>query len=119
MGIVTDWSRGELKVIKDECRYIQEEPLSYEFICTKQQKELTDEELDNCEYGKCALFEELKACCNCKHSSVQIYETGTIDDIEYRCTLQNNKLIYDDSSPGLVNYADFPLCNIDKFESIG
>jgi hypothetical protein len=106
-------------MIKDECRYLIEEPWSYEFICTKQQKKLTDEEIDNCEYGKCALFEELKSCCNCKHSSVQIYETGTIDDIEYRCTLQNNKLIYDDGSPYQIHYADFPLCNINRFESIG
>lgn len=118
MDIVMDWNKEGSKVVKDECRYLKEDLFSYEFICTKQQKELTDEELDSCEYGKCVLFEELKACCNCKHSNVQIYETGTIDDIEYRCSLQNNKLIYDDSSFGLVHYADFPLCNIDKFESI-
>jgi len=47
-----------------------------------------------------------------------VYETGSIDDIEYRCKLQNNKLIYDDSNPYVTHPLDFPDCHINKYEQI-
>lgn len=40
-------------------------------------------------------------------------ETGTIDDIEYRCPFQENKLTYDDSiAPCYNHYYDVPECNV-------
>jgi hypothetical protein len=80
--------------------------------CTKNKCCISD--IDNCTY-----FEIPKTCDNCKHSFCQIYETGTIDDIEYYCKLQNNKIIYDDSNVYNVHYGDtdIPKCPIDKFES--
>lgn len=105
-------------MVKDECRRLKEEVVPDRFICTKQHRELTDDELDNCEYKKCPLFEEMKSCPNCVHSKSIVYETGTIDCIDYYCLLQNNKLIYSDVSPMIIHYADFPQCNINQFESI-
>ena len=67
---------------------------------------------------ECNELESPETCEYCKHSSITVYETGTIDDIEYRCKLQNNKLIYDDLNPYMTNYLDFPKCNIGKFEKI-
>jgi hypothetical protein len=42
---------------------------------------------------------------------------GAIDDIEYYCDLQNRKLIYDDLNPYITHHADFPKCNIGKYEN--
>lgn len=67
----------------------------------------------------CEAFELAETCLDCKHSRETVYETGTIDDIEYRCPFQNNKLIYDDSSPYHEHYNDIPKCNVGKFELIG
>lgn len=105
-------------MVKDECKYLKEEVVPDRFICTKQQKELTDDELDNCEYEKCLLFEELKSCPNCVHSICRVYEIGIFDCIDYHCLLQDKKLIYSDICPLMVHYTDFPQCNINKFESI-
>ena len=60
----------------------------------------------------------MKSCPNCRHSRSIVYETGIIDCIDYHCLLQNGDLIYSDSNPYLVHYADFPQCNIGKFKSI-
>jgi hypothetical protein len=71
--------------------------------------------IDN-ETGECEYFTPSQTCDLCKHSYMKVYETGSIDDIEYYCKLQNGKLIYDDLSPYMINFADFPKCNINKFE---
>ena len=70
-----------------------------------------------CSIEKCIDFESPQTCDLCKNSFMRIYESGTIDDIEYYCKLQDGKLIYDDLSPYTINYADFPKCNIGKFEN--
>ena len=70
---------------------------------------------DNVDEVGCEHFELARTCLDCKHSAPRVYETGTIDDIEYRCTLQNNKMIYDDSNPGVDHYGDIPECNIGMF----
>lgn len=57
-------------------------------------------------------------CLTCKHSLTRVYETGTIDDIEYRCPFQNNKVIYDDSNPMNCHHPDIPECPINKWELI-
>lgn len=35
--------------------------------------------------GDCDNFVQAHTCLNCKHAKTAVYETGTIDDIEYRC----------------------------------
>lgn len=74
--------------------------------------------LDNIDVVGCADFILARTCLDCKWSRRTVYETGTIDDIEYRCTLQDNKLIYDDLNPGLDHYSDIPECNCMHFECI-
>ena len=58
-------------------------------------------------------------CLDCSWANRKYYETGTVDDVEYRCTLQNNKLIYDDlhDSPD-YDYNDLPECPIGMFEQV-
>lgn len=68
------------------------------------------------EQTQCENFVQAKTCLDCKHSKTTAYETGTIDDIQYRCPFQNNKLIYDDSNVYSTHYADIPECNIGRFE---
>lgn len=67
----------------------------------------------------CPNFIQAKNCLSCKHSSQTVYETGTIDDIEYRCILQDKKMIYDDNDPYNQHHSDIPECNCGKWESDG
>lgn len=86
--------------------------LLIEFYCHKLKCEIDDAvEKEDCEHFKLA-----ETCLDCKYSLPTTYETGTIDDIEYRCPFQNNKLIYDDLNPVISHYNDIPQCNINKFE---
>ena len=64
------------------------------------------------------ILDNRDTCLDCKYAKKRMYETGTIDDIEYRCVLQNNKLIYDDLHPLAedFDYADAPDCPISMFE---
>lgn len=84
----------------------------YEDYCLKRKSTLP-QDIDEI---NCGLFQLACTCLDCKHAIIAVYETGTIDDIEYRCKLQNNKLIYDDSNPYNKHYKDIPKCNINKFE---
>lgn len=61
-------------------------------------------------------FKLAKTCIDCKYRNATIYETGTIDDVEYRCPFQGNKLMYDDINPLVSHYSDVPECNVEKFE---
>jgi len=95
-------------------------------FCAYYKEDVFDSNNDYCSKHKncinlikeCTDFELPKTCDLCRNSFTKVYETGTIDDIEYYCKLQNNKLIYDDLSPYTINYVDFPKCNIDSFERI-
>ena len=88
--------------------------LSYfeEWYCLKQQCEIDD----IVEKINCKDFQLAKTCLDCKHSWPRVYETGTIDDIEYRCKLQNDKLIYDDSEYDINHYYKITECKKNKFE---
>lgn len=78
---------------------------------------LTHEEIpDDIDIVQCDKFEQSQTCINCKYSKETVYETGTIDNIEYRCILQDNKLMYDDMDPYHSHFADVPECSIDMFE---
>lgn len=78
---------------------------------------LTNEEVpENIDIIQCENFVQARTCINCIHSSPTVYETGTIDDIEYRCPFQGNKMMYDDSDVYNSHFADVPECNIGKFE---
>lgn len=74
---------------------------------------LTHEEIpDDIDITQCENFIQAHTCLNCSCAKIRMYETGTIDDIEYRCPFQNNKLIYDDLNPYCTHYADVPECNV-------
>ena len=99
--------------IDSPCKYNHYNFYSYNtFDCSLLKQDPPDDvDIVGCEH-----FELAKTCLNCKYAIQQVYETGTIDDIEYRCSLQNNKLIYDDSNPMVSHYGDIPECNIGMFE---
>ena len=71
---------------------------------------------DNIDETGCKYFELAETCITCKHSIETVYETGTIDDIEYRCPFQNNALVYDDIRPGVEHFFDVDKCMCGKFE---
>ena len=74
---------------------------------------------DDVDVTGCKDFVFAHTCIDCKHTKSTTYETGTIDDIEYKCPFQDNKLIYDDLNPYLSHYSDIPECNCNKFELNG
>lgn len=101
----------------DECKYYTERFEKQNGIwddvsfCTKNKEYIPDEN------EICENYLKSEKCFNCKHSREIIYETGTIYCIDYHCRLQNDKMIFSDSSWAASNYADFPDCNINKWES--
>lgn len=99
-----------MNCIDNACRYLNSYPA--EWFC-----ELNHEEVpDDIDVTQCKYFAQARTCVDCMHSRICVYETGTIDDIEYRCPFQNNRLIYDDSNPNCIHYFDVPECNIGRFE---
>ena len=102
-----------MNCINDDCKYLYQDYHGDELHCLLTYSVIPD----NIEETQCKNFVQAKTCINCKHATIQIYETDRIDSIEYRCPFQNNKLMYDDTNPYNFHYMDVPECNIDKFES--
>lgn len=101
-----------MNCIDNACKYCKQCYLDDVIWCT-----LTDTVVpDNIDETQCENFVQSKTCLDCKHAKREIYETGSIDGIGYRCPFQNNKLIYDDSNVYSTHYADIPECNIGRFE---
>lgn len=103
-----------MNCIDNECRHLSTGLVNgyYDNICG-----LTGNAIpDDIDITQCKNFQQAHTCIDCIHSRITIYETGTIDDIEYRCPFQNNKMIYDDSDPGIRHYENVPECNIEKFQ---
>ncbi len=65
---------------------------------------------------QCSKYSQAKTCIDCIYAKATVYETGEVDSIEYRCSLQGNAYIYDDINPHCSHYSDVPECNIGKFE---
>ena len=84
------------------------------YMCTKFNKEITDQMCANAE--NCKHFKKLQFCDTCAYAKVDVYETGTIDCITYRCILQNNKLIYNDNNPMFCQNAKYPECILGMYE---
>ena len=101
-----------MNYIDNDCKYLFTQLGNW--YCNIKRCEIPDD-IDK---TQCNDFVQATTCINCKHSIRRIYETGTIDDIEYRCPFQNRKLIYDDVNAYYKHFTDVPECNIDKFESI-
>ena len=80
-------------------------------FCTKLCREVA-----SCQANSCKHFEQLTFCDTCKWANIRVYETGTIDSVDYRCILQNNKLIYSDLNPMRIHNADYPECEIFLYE---
>ena len=90
-----------------ECKYINEN-INDMWICTKSNKEAPD--------NGCNEFDMLRFCDTCKYAKILVYETGTIDCIDYRCMLQNNRLVYSDINPMRTKNAEYPSCILDMYE---
>lgn len=101
-----------MNCIDNECKHL------YAYMGETYCSITNEEPPDDIDITQCEFYIQAKTCINCKHSIPTVYETGTIDDIEYRCSFQGNKLIYDDLDVYVSHYADVPECNIDKFEPI-
>ena len=99
-----------------ECKYFtqifdkQNNIWDHYSFCDKYKKFIPDEEL-------CQEYIKAEKCYNCKHSKEIVYETGSIDCIDYHCRLQKGKMIYSDIDWAISHYAGFPDCNINKWES--
>lgn len=93
-----------------ECKHYLE-TVNDKLMCTKHNNRLRDVVED------CPDFEELQFCDSCAYSKTNVYETGVIDEIDYRCILQNNKLIYADNNPMRFENAKYPECNIGMYEA--
>lgn len=102
-----------MNCIDNECKHLLR-TWDCEWYCNFTHEEVPDD-IDT---TQCEHFVQARTCINCTHSIPTIYETGTIDDIEYRCPFQDNRLIYDDLNPMNSHYADVPECNVGKFESL-
>ena len=101
-----------MNCLDNECRH--QYVVLDDFYCKLTGKEIP-EDID---VTQCKQYEQARTCINCAYGIPTVYETGTIDDIEYRCSLQNKKLMYDDSNPYYRHYADVPECNINKFKGV-
>jgi hypothetical protein len=93
-----------------DCKYFKEQ-LDGNDICTATNKEVVDYNPSSCPH-----FIQLKFCDTCAYANIVIYKTGTIDEITYKCTLQNNKVIYSDVNFMQANNSEYPECNIDCYE---
>ena len=101
-----------MNCIDNECRH--QYTMLGDFYC-----KLTGTEIpEDIDITQCKHYEQARTCINCVYGIPTVYETGTIDDIEYRCSLQNKKLMYDDSNPYYRHYVDVPECNINKFKGV-
>ena len=101
-----------MNCIDNECKHLY----SYlgEYYCKLTKQEIPDD----IDITQCNNFVQARTCINCIHSREIVYETGTIDDIEYRCRFQGEKVVYDDINPYYQHFADVPECNIGKFKGI-
>lgn len=95
--------------LEDFCKHCSYDPWNDSYEC-KLDYEIKDE-------WDCPDFEMLERCDNCIHARITVYETGTIDQVDYKCALQDNKFIYSDVT-GNPYDPDFPECNIGRFEVI-
>lgn len=101
-----------MNCMDNSCKYLYQKCHNGEWHCL-----LTNDIVpDSIDKTQCENFVQARTCLDCMHSSIVIHKTDTIDDIEYRCPFQNNKLIYDDTNPYNFHYSDVPECRIGKFE---
>jgi len=100
-----------------ECKYytelFEEDNLTHTFddnsFCTKHNKYIPEAE-------PCEDYEKARKCFNCEHAKEVVYETGTIDSVDYHCKLQEGKSIYSDLAWNRNHYIDFPECPINKWK---
>jgi hypothetical protein len=98
-----------------ECRYLideydkQNDMWDHYSFCKKHNKFIPEE-------VPCESYLKSQSCYNCKLANKIIYETGTIDCIDYHCNLQDNKLIFSDTHWATNNLGNSPDCPIHKWE---
>lgn len=80
-----------------------------EYVC-KLNKSLVNPDED----FECVSFKQLLSCDTCKYSRVLVYETGTIDSIEYRCYADGRygMFVFEDTEPYCSHPCDFPKCDL-------
>ncbi len=98
-----------------ECKFYTElygcidKEWDHDAYCVKHKKYIPEEKL-------CGEYIKAEKCFNCRFSRSIVYETGSIDCIDYHCKLQNDRMIFSDLSWSIGHYADFPDCNIDEWK---
>lgn len=101
--------------LNDNCKYYKELLKDQGFIdyCLLKDKEIkyNDFTNENCEY-----FKQFKFCDTCKHNCGEEYIDDYDIDIDYRCDLQNNKLIFNQCC-SILQTENCPIeCPIGKWE---
>lgn len=89
------------------CKYLDENS-NGKLICVKNNKKAIGTICDD--------FDKLESCNTCEYSKVLSYETDTGNYIDYRCTLQNNKVICIDYDPTHLHNAKYPECVLGMYE---
>lgn len=105
-------SKCKYSCVDYPCKYCHDDPISGTSHCIL----LNTYVPDDIDRNGCPHFVFAKTCIDCKHANKTMYETGTLDSIEYRCNLQNDKYMYDDGTSFTDHYDNVPECNIGKFE---
>lgn len=102
---------GDIKMnCYDNCKYFQD-TWDYKENCELSPDFKIPDDTTFC----CSDYVEVRNCLTCKYSTAIIYETGTIDCIEYRCGFNKrptwtDKVIYNDSEPMISHHYNIPEC---------
>ena len=101
-----------MNCIKDECWKLKEDSLTGNLICTENNVDITDT-VDIIE--NCPNYIPVESCPTCRYHKTYVYETGNLDGVGYRCSLQDGKEVYQDVNPLDCNYSDVPKCPIERY----
>lgn len=75
------------------------------YYCTKLCKYINPSYISDCDN-----YTEIQSCPTCIFSDPEVWRTGSIDCIGYKCTKMDKNISYINNNPQLNNYSSFPLC---------
>ena len=90
-----------------ECKHVNEKK-NGKLMCVKHNKEVAGD--------GCPDFNKLQFCKTCQYAKITKYESDINDYVDYRCILQNNKLIYSDNNPNRAHNSTYPECILGMYE---
>ena len=89
------WNLRENGELRDGKRY----------YCTKLCKYINPSHISDCDN-----YTEIQSCPTCIFSEPEVWNTGTIDCIAYKCTKMDNNISYINNTLQFDNYSQLPLC---------